>query len=185
VTEYRSLPTENDMASASRIWFAWRRPKKHWAIMFAVFFATFSTVVLPNLEDEAALSIAIVVATNIALAAVATAVVGGLVRTLVPWRAKKHFRQQKVAHDEAAIGWSDAGFTYKSALITALHPWTYYRAWGENKDVLVMFLTNVQFNVVPKRDIPDAALDELRMLLAKAGIPAVGKKRAKTQAAFA
>ena len=176
MTEYRLLLTEDDLASASRIWFAWRRPKKHWAIMFAVFFATFSTVVLPNLEDEAVLSIAIVVATNTALAAVATAVVGGLVRILVPWRAKKHFRQQKSMHDEAAIGWSDEGFTYKSALITALHPWTYYRAWGENKDILVMFLTNVQFNVVPKRDIPDAALAELRALLAKAGIPAVGRR---------
>lgn len=175
MTEYRSLLTEDYLASASRVWFAWRRPKKHWAIMFAVFFAAFSTMFIPGLGDEDGLSIAVAVVLNTALAAVATAVVATLLHILVPWRAKKNFRQQKSIHDEAAIGWSDEGFTHKSALFTSLHPWTHYLAWGENKDVLVMFLTDNQFNLVPKRHVPEDALEELKNLLAKAGIRRVGK----------
>ena len=79
----------------------------------------------------------------------------GINHVLVPRRARKLFRQQKSLHAEASIGWSDEGFSDKSELTTSLHPWTHYRRWGENKAVLVMFLTDTQFNLVPKRHIPE------------------------------
>jgi len=176
VTEYRSRLTENDLASANRVWLGWRRPLKQRLMIFAIVFAIFVVVaVVPLVEREDRTAIAPILIFYALLAAALVAAGTGLNYVLVPRKARKLFRQQKSLHSEASIGWSGEGFSYKSPLTTTLHPWAHYRAWGENKDVLVMFLTDTQFNLVPKRHIPDGALEELRTLLDKAGIQRVGR----------
>jgi hypothetical protein len=181
MTEYRSQLTEDDLASANRVWLSWRRSRKYYLVIFTIFFAVFAFSFVPKLETEDKTSIIVTLAFDTILAVAAISVITGLTYVLVPRRARKLFRQQKSLHAEASIGWSDKGFSYKSELTSSLHPWTHYRQWGENKDVLVMFLTDTQFNLVPKRDIPDGALEELKSLLAKAGIQRVGKRAKPAQ----
>ena len=174
--EYRSQLTEDDLASANRVLLSWRRSRKYYLVIFAIFFIIFALSFIPKLGTEDRTSIIVTLVFDTILAVVAISVITAITYVLVPRRARKLFRQQKALHAQASIGWSDEGFSYKSELTSSRHPWTHYRQWGENKDVLVMFLTDTQFNLVPKREIPDGALEELRSLLAKAGIQRVGKR---------
>ena len=176
MTEYRSLVTEDDAASANRLWLGWRRSWMYWGRVFAFLVIVFAISVVPKLERDDSTTIIETLALDIALAAIAISAVTGLSHVLSSRRARKLYRQHKSLHSEAIIGWSDGGFSYKSSLASGLQPWGHYRAWTENKDVLVMFLTDNMFNIVPKHDIPEAALEELRSLLEKAGIRRARKK---------
>ena len=177
MTEYRSLLTEDDVVSANRLWLRWRRSWKYWSLLFAfVVVVVFAVGIAPKLNRGDGTAIVRAFAFAIGWAAIAISTVIGLNYVLAPRHARKLFRQNKSLHLEAMIGWSDEGFSYKSSLASGLQPWGHYRAWTENKDVLVMFLTDNMFNIVPKRDIPKATLEELKNLLTNAGIQRVGKQ---------
>lgn len=94
----------------------------------------------------------------IAMCALIGAVVGGLVtRLLLPRRLRKIHSQQASLHEPYLITWSEDGLTSTSARGSVTTPWTHFRGWCENADVLLLRHSDCLFQVVSKQMFESAA----------------------------
>ena len=86
-------------------------------------------------------------------------------RLLVPRWARRHFEQQSAMRGTWEVAWSDAGLTMVTTRGQAVHPWTDYRWRRESDEAILLYLTDAQYQFIPRRILTQDAQVELRPLL--------------------
>lgn len=93
---------------------------------------------------------------------------------LVPGRARKIFKQQKTLHREIDAAWSEAGYGAQNAPsadpLAAVTPWGDYARWRENEDIVLFFHSDAMFQMLPKRALDPAQLEDIRACARAAGL---------------
>lgn len=86
---------------------------------------------------------------------------------VVPWQARRMFRQQRSLQGELALSWSDAGLHVVSEYGTFEIPWNHFVRFAENKATFVLLESDRLYRPVPKRVLSDQQCDSLRSYLAR------------------
>lgn len=97
------------------------------------------------------------------------AVLYGLV---MPWRARRIFRQQKSLHSPWECDLSEETCESRSAHGHARVPWTEFHRYKMGRDMVLVYHSDVLFSVFPRRWFTEAQFDEfLRILEHQLGKP--------------
>ena len=96
-----------------------------------------------------------------------------MIRVRVPALARRLHRQRANSHSPISVNWSDAGFAAKTPTASSLTPWAHYFRWREDSHVILLYLTEVLFQFIPKRVLSAEQLASLRASAATAGVPGV------------
>ncbi len=108
------------------------------------------------------------------------AVILGTRYLYLPRRTGRLYAQQKSMQRPFAMRWDEDNVYFDSEEYSARTPWSDFSKWREGKDIFMLYLSDVMFRIVPKRDFPDEnAMAEFRELLHRKIAPE-GAKRAKT-----
>ncbi len=86
------------------------------------------------------------------------------------------FGQQKSLAGPFDMEFSDEGFQSTSEHGSSRLPWTDFVKWKENKDVILLYRTDLMFHVLPKRLFPsEVDIDYVREKLRAHAVPVVGR----------
>ena len=69
----------------------------------------------------------------------------------VRWRARRAFRQSKLLRDPADIEWDGSRLTFRSDAARSAIPWGDYVKWKENDRLYLIYMSDQQYHVIPKR----------------------------------
>ena len=75
----------------------------------------------------------------------------------LPWMARRMYRQQKLLRDPADLEWDDRGITFRSAAAHSTIAWEDYVKWKENDRLLLVYLADRLFQIIPKRVFASSA----------------------------
>jgi hypothetical protein len=85
---------------------------------------------------------------------------------ILPLRVKKSYYQNKFHQHETNSQLDDAGIHIKSDLGENHIPWDHFIKWKENKSLIIIYITDLQFLVIPKRCLGSAAtVNEVLLLI--------------------
>ncbi|UNK41586.1 YcxB family protein [Luteimonas sp. S4-F44] len=104
----------------------------------------------------------------IALVAAAT-ILGfafGLPLLLAPLLVRQRFRREPLLREPVIAHWDEAAYRARQGGVESRVAWGTYVAWQESPDLFVLFLSDYNFQLLPKRALDAAQVDDLRMLLA-------------------
>jgi len=97
-------------------------------------------------------------------AVVAGGVLGGVIGAVawyatamlvyLPWKSRRMFRQQKSLHASYEVEWDDAGLTVRGEHLLSTTPWDAYIKRKENARVLMLYQSDLLFQMLPKRCFP-------------------------------
>ncbi len=91
-----------------------------------------------------------------------------LVVLTLPLKARRAIRKQRALQHDVEISWNDQGASTRSLHGGATVPWEDFLGWKENNRVVLLYISESQFYVVPKRAFVDAAsLEAFRELVAR------------------
>ncbi|MBL8779536.1 MAG: YcxB family protein [Alphaproteobacteria bacterium] len=90
---------------------------------------------------------------------------------ILPWRARKQFRQVTTARDPFDIVWDDETLTITAADWMQKSRWDDFVKSREDAQLILLYISDFSFRIVPRRAFADAAAldDFLRLARAKAG----------------
>jgi len=89
---------------------------------------------------------------------------------LIPWQMKRHFRQAPGLRDEIGIDWDDEHLGFETSRGHSRLAWSDYHRWGENERLLLLFQSEILYNIVPKAALGQDQLDSIRGALVRAGV---------------
>ncbi|ASR42271.1 hypothetical protein BEN78_01465 [Xanthomonas citri pv. mangiferaeindicae] len=104
----------------------------------------------------------------IALVAAAT-ILGfafGLPLLLAPLAVRQRFGREALVREPVVAHWDEAGYRARQGGVESRVAWGSYVAWQESPDLFVLFLTDNNFQLIPKRALDAAQVEDLRMRLA-------------------
>ncbi len=93
------------------------------------------------------------------------------IRVRVPALAKRLHRQRAKSQSPIIMSWSDDGLTARTPTANSVTPWAHYFRWREDGQVILLYLTEVLFQFIPKRVLSSEQLASLRALAVSAGVP--------------
>lgn len=104
----------------------------------------------------------------IALVAAATIVIFafGLPLVLAPLVVRQRFRREALLREPVVAHWDEAAYRAHQGGVESRVAWGTYVAWDESPDLFVLFLSDYSFQLLPKRALDAAQIDDLRTLLA-------------------
>lgn len=85
--------------------------------------------------------------------------------------ARRDFREHKVMQGEFRVDWDDQAITIEHPSGKGVLPWTVFHGWLEAQDMLLLYQTRRLFNFLPKRALPEGAVEEIIGRLRAAGVP--------------
>ncbi len=84
--------------------------------------------------------------------AVGSLVCYGLSRTFyLPWKARRMFAQQKSLHDGYELTWDEDGLSIRGRRGQGATPWSEYLRKKENERLVLLYQSDVLFQMLPKR----------------------------------
>jgi hypothetical protein len=87
---------------------------------------------------------------------------------------REFFETNVVVTNPIEVSWSDEGYDVRQSWVRAQFSWHAVVRWQESDDLILIFMPDKNFNVLPKRAFTDAVqLDDLRGRLIKAVSPAI------------
>jgi hypothetical protein len=91
----------------------------------------------------------------------------------LPYRIRRTFRQRKDLHRECSFVGTAEGLRFASDGIDGIKPWSDYLKWREGRTVLLLYISDGQYQLIPKRFFePCEDLSMFRsLLLSKLGKP--------------
>ena len=92
------------------------------------------------------------------------------IRMVVPFHAKRHFRQAAALRDEIAVTWDDEGVSLSGAHGNSRLAWGEFHRWAENDRLVLLFQSQMLYNIVPKRVLTAEQVDDLRSKLQDAHV---------------
>ena len=85
----------------------------------------------------------------------------------IPWRARKIFRQQVNLQYPFEIEWDEETISFSSKSGSFVAPWQEFRKWKENDSMLLLFHSDVLYQMIPKRAFANPAeLETFRGIVA-------------------
>lgn len=84
---------------------------------------------------------------------------------ILPYRAKKQFSQNRFAKREAECRFDEEGLHTKSEIDTSDIPWDNFHAWKESKRLVLLYITDRNYLVFPRRLFDEPGWEEFRELL--------------------
>lgn len=90
---------------------------------------------------------------------------------LMPRRAARIFRQQRILHHQMRTSWSSEGLVLTTPHGETRYPWRELHAWAEGSGMVLIQASDLLCYFVPKRCLDSASLDDLRTALAASGLP--------------
>lgn len=91
---------------------------------------------------------------------------------LAPMMGRRQFRQSAALRDTNTIAWDETAITFTGSRGQVRLPFAEFYKWRDAGDVLMLFQTEMYFNLVPKAPLGEAAADLMQRL------DAAGVKRA-------
>lgn len=89
-----------------------------------------------------------------------------LFAVLIPYRARRSFRQRKDLQRETSFAASEDGIHLQGENMQGTKPWSDYLKWKEGKRTFLVYLSDNMFHVVPKRFFdPESEVAGFRALL--------------------
>lgn len=71
-------------------------------------------------------------------------------RTLIPWRARRLYEQHKGLHSPIEFSWTPEAVHLKAESGESTTPWSHYRRFQENDSVILLYLNDSMYHVIPK-----------------------------------
>jgi hypothetical protein len=90
----------------------------------------------------------------------------GLPLVLAPLVIRQRFRREALLREPVVAHWDEAAYRAHQAGVESRVAWGTYVAWDESPDLFVLFLSDYNFQLLPKRALDAAQIDDLRTLLA-------------------
>jgi len=85
---------------------------------------------------------------------------------VLPYGARKTFKQNKFLHHKGEGQLDDDGFHGKSDLGESHIPWDHFVKWKENERLICLYITDTQFLIIPKRCLgAESNIAEARILI--------------------
>lgn len=91
---------------------------------------------------------------------------------MAPMMGRRQYRQSALLRAEGTVSWDDEALTFESDRGHARIPFGEFHRWGESADLVMLYQTEMFFNLLPKAPLGGAAED------LKARLTAAGVKRA-------
>ncbi len=96
-----------------------------------------------------------------------------------PKRIKKIFSQQKSMQVPFEMEFTEEGVIASNEFGDSKYPWENFLKWKENDDILVIYQSDVMFNIIPKRFFPnDQEIGNFKKYLKENDISADTKNKA-------
>jgi hypothetical protein len=73
---------------------------------------------------------------------------------LMPWQLNRLSKQQKLLHEGIIVEISDVNISWKSVYGQTTLPWEVFHKWKGDKLIILVYLSDVQFHVFPRRLFP-------------------------------
>ena len=96
-----------------------------------------------------------------------------LTKVLVPYRARRIFRQQAGLHGPVELSWNDATLTYRTSRGDSAIPWADFRRRREDAKVILLYQSDALFNFIPRRVLSVSATQSLDEHLRKVPLKAL------------
>jgi hypothetical protein len=90
---------------------------------------------------------------------------------LMPRRAARIFRQQRILHHQMQTSWSCEGLVLRTPHGETRYPWRELHGWAEGSGMVLIQASALACYFIPKRCLDSASLDDLRATLAASGLP--------------
>lgn len=91
---------------------------------------------------------------------------------LLPNRVKKLFAQQKELNLPIELEFTDSGLGTSNELGNSTRPWTHFIKWKENKELILLYHSDILFSMIPVRFFTDLQQVEiLKSFLEKNKVP--------------
>lgn len=98
-------------------------------------------------------------------------------RLLLPRRARRLLQQQASMREVASIVWHDQHITFVAQNGQTRHAWGDFAQWFESPLSLVLLQSDHVMNIIPKRCLTPAQIDDVRVLLAAHAVGKPGASR--------
>ncbi len=86
-------------------------------------------------------------------------------KLVLPRKVKRLFAQQAALRSETTKSWRDEGLTWTSARASGRNDWSDYIRCLESPDILLFYLSDVMYQIMPKRALTEANMASLRPYL--------------------
>lgn len=80
--------------------------------------------------------------------------------------ARKAYAEQKTLQQPITVTWSEEGFRSKGQQGDWNVPWNDYLKWTEDSKVILLYQSARVFNMLPKRVLTPAQIEDFRQLVA-------------------
>lgn len=102
-------------------------------------------------------------------------IIGGLTvlyyYVLLPWNVRRIFSQQKELSVPLEHEITDSALVSSSQYGSGVRPWADFHKWKEDKDVLLLYMSDVMFVLIPKRFCTAEQVEAIRSHLVANKIP--------------
>jgi hypothetical protein len=92
-------------------------------------------------------------------------------RVSIPRLARRIHAQQRNLWEEVEASWDERGLRLRTGSGEVRTPWADYRRWREDEEVVLLFHSDLLFQILPKRALEAEAVAGLRQLAAAARVP--------------
>ena len=81
---------------------------------------------------------------------------------VIPFYAKRHFKQNKALKNEISVQFSEQGINFKGESGESTLQWSYIHKWKYDKGIYLLYITNNMFHIIPQRALTNESnLDTL------------------------
>lgn len=91
----------------------------------------------------------------------------------VPRLARRQYREQRNLHEDHSAEITDQGYRVTSATGRSHIAWADYLRWTEDDRLVLLYVSSVFYQILPKRALTPDALHAMRKHLDAAGVPAI------------
>ena len=165
-------PTQDDYVAAQRDWFV--GSMKRWQklllvpVIAVVGGAGAGLVTLSFESVSGAVELAIIVAITLVFTVPLCWLANYL---LLPWRARRLFRQDKTLDREFQVSWSEQNVTYRWDGGSSNLAWSDLHRWHEGSRTILLMLNERLYHFLPRRAFGSADVEDLVAALHRFGPP--------------
>lgn len=92
---------------------------------------------------------------------------------MTPMMARRHFRQSKALHDDIEVSWDEEGIAMRGRHGHGRYAYDEFHRWSESANLLLLYQSEMLYNIVPKRALGPEKLADLKAQLSRANGPNV------------
>jgi len=93
-----------------------------------------------------------------------------MIRLVVPFHARRHYRQSAALRDEIEAEWNEKGIRFSSAHGNSNFAWNEFYRWAENESLILLYQSQMLYNIIPKRVLRQGELTDLLSWIEKSGL---------------